>query len=126
MLFLALKFRTQHSTYSCHCCRMSSAENTMLRIRTETDWLNSLIQPVVPEKLWNALPHFFQSWLRNYLSGTAVYLIVGCVWSYYIYHCFGSDLFPKGNVPKWADILEQIKVCFSSNTPLLVLLFQIP
>jgi lathosterol oxidase len=56
------------------------------------------------------LPRLVQTWLRNYIATLAMYLILGAVWSYYIYVCFGDDLFPKGNMPSWSAMGDQIKV----------------
>jgi Delta7-sterol 5-desaturase len=72
--------------------------------------MNGLVKPIVPPAIWERLPHFCQSWLRNFLFAAGVYFGVGFIWAYYIYHCFGSDLFPKHNVPTWRDMFEQMNV----------------
>lgn len=65
---------------------------------------------MVPAPLWNALPSVLQSWLRNWVFSICIYFGLGFAWSYYIYHVFGTDLFPSGNVPTWTDIVEQMQV----------------
>lgn len=51
-----------------------------------------------------------QSWIRNFVMCAAVYFGIGAVWSYYIYFCFGNQLFRPGNIPQAKDMLEQMKV----------------
>jgi Delta7-sterol 5-desaturase len=85
---------------------------TVEAIHEQVDWLNSLVQPVVPQSLWSKLPRFVQGWLRNYIFANAVYFGVNFTWVYYIYYCFGSNLFPSGKVPTWSDMGEQMHVSF--------------
>ena len=59
----------------------------------------------------DALPRVVQSWARNYIFCVALYCIVGSLWAYYIYACYGARLFGMGNMPAWPDMVEQIKVC---------------
>lgn len=49
-------------------------------------------------------------WIRNYIATIVMYLALGGTWAYYIYICFGADLFPKGNKPSWSAMGDQIKV----------------
>jgi hypothetical protein len=93
-------------------CRQARQQATRQSITLQIDWMNSLIEPAVPTPLWRRLPRFCQCWLRNYAFAMAVYFGVGLAWAYYIYQCFGSDLFPKANVPAWRDMAEQMNVSF--------------
>ena len=44
----------------------------------------------------------------------AVYFGVGFTWAYYIYQCFGTEFFPKHNMPAWKDMAEQMSVSFAA------------
>jgi lathosterol oxidase len=72
--------------------------------------MNSLIKPVVPSQIWDQLPHFCQCWLRNFVFAAGVYFGVGFIWAYYIYMCFGTDLFPNRIMPTWPAMFEQMNV----------------
>lgn len=64
--------------------------------------------------MWGAcrqsLPRIFTAWLRCYLMCNVLYFVMGGMWAYYIYLCWGDKLFADGNMPAAADMWEQIKV----------------
>jgi Delta7-sterol 5-desaturase len=91
-------------------CRATDKPSRQELIRVQIDWINGLVEPAVPAAIWSRLPRFAKCWLRNYIFAMAVYFSIGFVWAYYIYYCFGSDLFAKGNMPSWADMSEQMSV----------------
>ncbi|CAN6451557.1 unnamed protein product [Victoria cruziana] len=57
-----------------------------------------------------ALPHFAQSWLRNFITAALLLLIPSTLWSLYIYHIKPHVYFPKGGMPKKRVMLRQIWV----------------
>lgn len=65
-------------------------EETSLYNRIVLGWL-------LPSRLWEPLPHFFQTWLRNYLAGTLLYFVSGFLWCFYIYYLKRNVYLPKGN-----------------------------
>uniref|UniRef100_A0A7S0YCH2 Fatty acid hydroxylase domain-containing protein n=1 Tax=Polytomella parva TaxID=51329 RepID=A0A7S0YCH2_9CHLO len=79
-------------------------------IKEENSWKNSLVMCFFPRAWQEVLPHMFQCWLRNWILCMAVYYGIGGLWSYYAYLCYGDKLFPPGEIPALADMLEQIKV----------------
>lgn len=87
----------------------------------ENVWKNSLVMWMFPGSLVSILPHFWQTWLRNMVFCGAVYFVVGGLWAYYIYFCFGDKLFKPGCMPAFADVFEQIKVSLKAM-PLYTLL----
>lgn len=79
-------------------------------IRLQIAWLNSLVHPFVHTSWFEQLPTVLQSWLRNFVFSVLVYFGLNFGWAYYIYECFGGDLFPKQNMPSWSDMREQMWV----------------
>ena len=64
----------------------------------ETTFYNRIIlSHLLPANLWEPLPHFLQTWLRNYLAGNLLYFISGFLWCFYIYYLKLNVYFPKGN-----------------------------
>lgn len=57
-----------------------------------------------------ALPHFFVSWVRNYILGMLLYMIVGGLWCLTIYGCCRNAAFGNEEIPTTFAIMEQIKV----------------
>lgn len=76
----------------------------------ENKWKNDLVMWMFPDSVREALPHFWQTWLRCWILCMAVYYGVGGLWCYYTYFCFGDKLFAPGTIPEFKDIAEQIKV----------------
>ncbi|KAF5763569.1 putative delta(7)-sterol 5(6)-desaturase [Helianthus annuus] len=63
----------------------------------ETSLTNRMVLgTLLPEKIWEPLPHFFQTWLRNYTAGTLVYFITSFLWSFYFYYYKHNIYVPKG------------------------------
>lgn len=85
-------------------------EERLALLYEENHWKNSLVMWTLPESVQQAMPHFVQTWYRCAVLCAAVYFLVGAVWCYYIYHCFGDVLFKPGQIPGLADTWEQIKV----------------
>lgn len=51
---------------------------------------------LLPGAAWDPLPHFLQTWLRNYIAGCLLYLVTGFLWCFYIYHLYRNVFLPKG------------------------------
>jgi len=88
---------------------MPQAERLQLLLE-ENQWKNDLVMWVFPPQLRAAMPHFVQTWVRCGLLCAAVYMAMSCLWTYYIYYCFGDKLFQPGKIPAFKDVLEQLKV----------------
>lgn len=81
----------------------------------ETSWYNHLVLgALLPEKLWGPLPHFFQSWLRNYIGGTLLYFVSGFLWCFYIYYLKRGRYVPKDAIPSNKAMLLQIGVAMKA------------
>ncbi|KAI8105512.1 hypothetical protein M9434_000097 [Picochlorum sp. BPE23] len=96
--------------------RARSAENLAM-IREENDWKNSLVMWMFPEVVRESPlvknNRLVGSWLRNWLLATGLYFIVGLIWAYYCYFCFGSSLYPsKDHIPTMKAMVEQMQVAF--------------
>lgn len=89
---------------------MAPKEKSTESIKMQVAWLNSLAHPFVHVAWFNQLPTLLQSWLRNFVFSVLVYFGLNFGWAYYIYECFGGDLFPKDNKPTWSDMKEQMWV----------------
>jgi Delta7-sterol 5-desaturase len=89
---------------------VSQRHKASASIRQQVDWINSLVHPIVLQELFQSLPTIVQSWLRNWIFSIIIYFGLNFGWAYYIYECFGGDLFPKHNVPEWSDMAEQMWV----------------
>lgn len=63
----------------------------------ETSFYNQIVLgSLVPQSLWNPLPHVLQTWLRNYIGGVLLYLLSGGLWALYIYYWKRNHYLPKG------------------------------
>ena len=89
-----------------------AATENLRRIYGENVWKNDLVLWVLPDEWRSALPHVVQSWLRNWILATALYFVVGGVWAYYCYYCFGDSLYSPGHIPTMKAMVEQMKVAF--------------
>ncbi|KAK9835622.1 hypothetical protein WJX74_004446 [Apatococcus lobatus] len=76
----------------------------------ENEWKNDLILGFLPTSVRAQMPRIVQSWLRCYLACFLLYTITSGLWAYYIYACFGRQLFKSGHMPAWSDMYEQLKV----------------
>ena len=64
----------------------------------ETSFYNRIfLGSILPPILWENLPHFFQTWLRNYIGGSLLYLGSGFLWCFVIYYWKRNLYIPKGN-----------------------------
>ncbi|KAK6923539.1 Fatty acid hydroxylase [Dillenia turbinata] len=81
----------------------------------ETTFCNQIVLGnLFPENLWTPLPHWFQTWLRNYIGGTLLYLISGFAWCFYIYYLKRSVYVPKDAIPSTKAMGLQIIVAMKA------------
>ncbi|KAK4792611.1 hypothetical protein SAY86_023046 [Trapa natans] len=59
---------------------------------------------------WESLPHPLQTWLRNFIGGTALYFVCGFLWCFYIYYIRHNVHVPKNEIPTTKAMLLQICV----------------
>ncbi|KAF5958425.1 hypothetical protein HYC85_005650 [Camellia sinensis] len=53
----------------------------------EASFYNRLILGAcLPNSVWDPLPHFFQTWLRNYIAANFIYFLSGFLWCFYLYY----------------------------------------
>ncbi|TXG70058.1 hypothetical protein EZV62_004993 [Acer yangbiense] len=73
---------------------------------------------LLPNGLWVQLPHYLQTWLRNYIAGTFIYLASGFLWCLYIYYlkrnvyvakvCFLTKLLRLSSIYDVQDLADSI------------------
>ncbi|CAI5477484.1 unnamed protein product [Closterium sp. Yama58-4] len=77
----------------------------------ETTFYNHLILSFLPSSFVSALPHFLQTWLRNYVAGCLLYLIGSGLWSIVVYSLFGWYLYSgPDDIPSLKAMWRQISV----------------
>ncbi|XP_010463676.1 PREDICTED: putative Delta(7)-sterol-C5(6)-desaturase 2 isoform X1 [Camelina sativa] len=81
----------------------------------ETSFYNQMVlSHLLPASLWEPLPHFLQTWLRNYLAANMLYFISGFLWCFYIYYLKLNVYVPKDSVPTRKAMLLQIYVAMKA------------
>ncbi|KAK6927934.1 Fatty acid hydroxylase [Dillenia turbinata] len=81
----------------------------------ETTFYNQIVLGnLFPENLWTPLPHWFQTWLRNYIGGTLLYFISGFAWCFYIYYLKHNVYVPKDAIPSTKAMVLQIIVAMKA------------
>ncbi|RZS06593.1 hypothetical protein BHM03_00037279 [Ensete ventricosum] len=93
----------------------SGAEH-LRRIVEETDWYNGIVlDAVVPGGAWKRLPRPLQSWLRNYIGVTALYLVSGFLWCFYIYYLKRNVYVPKDDAFTYRERFRSLQSLFASG-----------
>ncbi|XP_020205915.1 delta(7)-sterol-C5(6)-desaturase [Cajanus cajan] len=69
---------------------------------------------LLPQCVWAPLPHFLQTWLRNYVGGVLLYLLSGFFWCFYIYYFKRNVYVPKDAIPSRRAMLLQISVAMKA------------
>ncbi|KAH8511295.1 hypothetical protein H0E87_008740 [Populus deltoides] len=81
----------------------------------DTSMFNSIVLGhLLPSNWWVTLPHFLQTWLRNYIAGTLLYFISGFLWCFYIYYLKRNVYVPKDTIPSNRAMLLQIYVAMKA------------
>ncbi|KAK9105806.1 hypothetical protein Scep_022650 [Stephania cephalantha] len=81
----------------------------------ETSFYNRIVlENLCPELLWRNLPHFLQTWLRNYIGGCLLYLISGFLWCFYIYYWKRNVYLPKDAIPSRKSMVLQMVVAMKA------------
>ncbi|XP_028548898.1 delta(7)-sterol-C5(6)-desaturase isoform X3 [Dendrobium catenatum] len=81
----------------------------------ETGWYNSIVLGLIlPEWIWRPLPFPLQSWLRNYIGGSLLYLVSGFLWCFYIYYLKRNAYIPKDSIPSYRAMKLQIIVAMKA------------
>ena len=85
----------------------------LMQFVDETSFYNRIVlSHLLPASLWEPLPHFLQTWLRNYLAGNLLYFISGFLWCFYIYHLKLNVYLPQGNFTFITELNCLIGSCF--------------
>ncbi|GAY43871.1 Delta(7)-sterol-C5(6)-desaturase 1 [Citrus sinensis] len=81
----------------------------------ETTLYNRIVLAnLLPSKWWDPLPHVLQTWLRNYIAGTLLYLVSGLLWCFYVYYLKRNVYVPKDDIPTRKAMLLQIFVAMKA------------
>ncbi|XP_024037743.1 delta(7)-sterol-C5(6)-desaturase 1 isoform X2 [Citrus clementina] len=81
----------------------------------ETTLYNRIVLAnLLPFKWWDPLPHVLQTWLRNYIAGTLLYLVSGLLWCFYVYYLKRNVYVPKDDIPTRKAMLLQIFVAMKA------------
>ncbi|KAL1211406.1 putative Delta(7)-sterol-C5(6)-desaturase 2 [Cardamine amara subsp. amara] len=81
----------------------------------ETSFYNIMVlSHLLPASMWEPLPHFPQTWLRNYVAVTLLYFISGFLWCFYIYYLKLNVYVPKDSIPTKKAMLVQIYVAMKA------------
>ncbi|CAH2048973.1 unnamed protein product, partial [Thlaspi arvense] len=79
--------------------RLTPMEDFKALFLEETLFYNRVVLgSLVPRGWWEPLPHFLQTWLRNYIGGNILYFVSGFLWSLYVYHLKRDVYLPKATV----------------------------
>ncbi len=90
------------------CVRAHQAE--------ERVWKNNML---LGSTLAAALPPFAASWLRNFIAGESLYLVVGSLWAAWVYGLCRSRCFPGGdeeNIASRSEVYGHIWMSTKSMT----------
>lgn len=84
----------------------------MNRFVEETEWYNSIVLGLLPESWWVPYPRLVQTWLRNYVGATLIYLLSSLFWSLYMYgwRRRRTVYVPRDKIPSIKAIGLQIQV----------------
>nr|XP_043639096.1 delta(7)-sterol-C5(6)-desaturase-like [Erigeron canadensis] len=89
----------------------NSYENYLQLFVNESAMANRIVLgTLLPAKIWEPLPHFVQTCLRNYTAGTIVYFITSFLWSFYLYVYKYNVFVTKDAIPSRKAMLLQIYV----------------
>lgn len=83
-------------------------------LRKDNDVADALAMWVLPEFVKGRMSRFMISWFRMWFLNVAFYLLMGAVWSYYVYFCFGKEFFQNENMPSVPEMFQQMKVAISA------------
>ncbi|XP_022759274.1 putative Delta(7)-sterol-C5(6)-desaturase 2 [Durio zibethinus] len=90
-------------------------EEYLQQFLVETTLYNSIVlENLLPTKLWDPLPHFLQSWLRDYIAGTLLYFISSFLCCFYIYYLKRNVYVPNDPIPTNKAMLLQIYVAMKA------------
>ncbi|KAF8096872.1 hypothetical protein N665_0299s0033 [Sinapis alba] len=94
---------------------MAAKHEFLTQFVDETTFYNRIVlSHLLPANLWESLPHFFQTWLRNYLAGNLLYFISGSLWCFYIYHLKLNVYFLQDSIPARKAMILQIYVAMKA------------
>ncbi|RIA05151.1 hypothetical protein BRARA_K00563 [Brassica rapa] len=94
---------------------MASNHEFLAQFVDETTFYNRMVlSHLLPANLWEPLPHFLQTWLRNYLAGNLLYFISGFLWCFYIYYLKLNVYVPQDSVPTRKAMILQIYVAMKA------------
>lgn len=111
-LLLFLLFSTTMEDPSAATTLLLNSEYSRLFVE-DTDLYNRIVLgTLLPHFVWGPLPHFLQTWLRNYLGGVLLYLLSGLLWCFYIYYWKRNVYVPKGFTLSFSTLRFFMCVCF--------------
>lgn len=73
-----------------------------------------LLEWALPPALWDPLPHFLQTWLRNYIGALLFYFGSGLIWCFVIYYWKRNLYIPKDCIPSRRAVVLQMYVAMKA------------
>ncbi|XP_057492871.1 delta(7)-sterol-C5(6)-desaturase-like [Actinidia eriantha] len=84
-------------------------------ILAETSFYNRFVLcAFLPNRVWDPLPHFLQTWLRNYIGTNLIYFVSSFLWCFYIYYLKRNVYLPKDAIPSTKAMFLQISVAMKA------------
>ncbi|KAJ4847522.1 Delta(7)-sterol-C5(6)-desaturase 1 [Turnera subulata] len=81
----------------------------------ETELYNNIVLGhFLPSQWWSLLPHFLQSWLRNFIVACFCYLVTAFLWCFYIYYLKSNVYVSADDTPSIRTMLSHIYVAMKS------------
>ncbi|CAL5367309.1 unnamed protein product [Camellia sinensis] len=89
--------------------RMEDYGRRLLFVEETSLYNRAVLGAFLPSNVWEPVPHFFQTWLRNYIGVILMYFVSGFLWCFCIYYLIKVYL-PKDAMPSTKAMLLQIYV----------------
>lgn len=105
---------------------VGGGEDYLQLFTEETTFYNHIVLGnLLPSSWWINLPHFVQTWLRNYIAGSILYFASAFLWCFYIYYLKRNVYLPKGNLGFLDFAVDFDLMCNWWNVLLLDLVFDV-
>lgn len=89
-------------------------EYLQLFVDETESWNRLLLGSLLPARVWEPLPHFTRTWLRNIIGGTLIYFISSLLWCFYIYSYKYNVYISKDAIPSRKSMVLQIYVAMKA------------
>lgn len=89
-------------------------QERLVLLRQDNDVADALATWAIPGAIKSKMSRFMISWFRMWFLNVGFYLLMGAIWCYYVYFCFGKEFFQQEDMPSIPDMLNQMKVAISA------------